>query len=207
MPSSSRNIAGIRWCMGCMKSACFAISLAAVLWWAFPGAAPSLQITDPNGREYSLLLCPAGLVFDVRWVEGQYPRAPGPEDEDPAAGCFDTRPLTGRWQRNVTWRGGYYLTYNNQGAHAFGFVFGSRRIADQWTTAWGSGWSRGWYRLAVIPHWFVTLATALPTVLLAIRRWRQSREDRRHRMGCCGTCGYDLRASGDRCPECGTPVG
>jgi hypothetical protein len=56
----------------------------------------------------------------------------------------------------------------------------------------------------ILPVWlpFVTF-TAIATLLLArLYRWR--RIQKRARMGLCVSCGYDLRATPDRCPECGT---
>jgi hypothetical protein len=49
------------------------------------------------------------------------------------------------------------------------------------------------------PHWFLVALFAL-IPLLRIRDWL-SRHG--HRQGRCAHCGYDLRATPSRCPECG----
>jgi len=52
-----------------------------------------------------------------------------------------------------------------------------------------------------IPFWSICVLTvAWPVVLLC----RITRGRRRFRSGHCRVCGYDLRASLERCPECGT---
>jgi len=56
-------------------------------------------------------------------------------------------------------------------------------------------------RSIFIPDWFFCMAFALMP-LVSILRIRKNA--RRVRNGLCATCGYDLRASPDRCPECGT---
>ena len=74
-------------------------------------------------------------------------------------------------------------------------------------TAWnavGFKWYRGPTHVGVcIPYWSIALPVALvPAAWVA--GW--SRRRRRARTGLCAVCGYDLRASPDRCPECGTPA-
>ena len=52
------------------------------------------------------------------------------------------------------------------------------------------------------PAWSVALAFGLVAVFCSRPRWGPLL--RRTRIGVCPTCGYDLRATPERCPECGT---
>ena len=57
------------------------------------------------------------------------------------------------------------------------------------------------YHTTHLPYWSLLVLSAIPPVAM-FRRWRRRR--RRVRQGLCLICGYDLRSTPDRCPECGT---
>ena len=50
------------------------------------------------------------------------------------------------------------------------------------------------------PHWLVALLACAPPARRLLARRRRLR---RLRLGLCHACGYDLRATPGRCPECG----
>jgi hypothetical protein len=52
--------------------------------------------------------------------------------------------------------------------------------------------------LLVLPPWIMCAAAGMVLVAPALKR--------RPRLGHCPTCGYDLRGSNERCPECGTAM-
>ncbi|MDB5323108.1 MAG: hypothetical protein JWN40_4739 [Phycisphaerales bacterium] len=79
---------------------------------------------------------------------------------------------------------------------AFDFGWSSGRIPAQWG---GSGTTSS--AVVSVPHWFLLLLLTTPVAWTLRRRIRRAR---RIRAGLCGKCGYDLRESPLRCPECGT---
>jgi len=50
------------------------------------------------------------------------------------------------------------------------------------------------------PHWSLAAITG---ILPSMWCWRRRRERVRRKLGRCVNCGYDLRATPERCPECG----
>lgn len=63
--------------------------------------------------------------------------------------------------------------------------------------------------LPLMPVWMPFAADVTFYGLLtygAVSAWRAMKRRRRQRRGLCAECGYDLRASPNRCPECGTMV-
>ncbi len=74
---------------------------------------------------------------------------------------------------------------------------GPRRLGTHWRFFYRSG------RVLILPLWIPTvLFGILPTIALV----RLRRDRRRRKLGLCVKCGYDLRGSANRCPECNTPM-
>jgi hypothetical protein len=82
-------------------------------------------------------------------------------------------------------------------------------VGVSWFLTYGGKVGRGYltpFFQATAPHWIgVALFGVLPGIFLLRRlpRWVRGLRRRGLDAGCCGSCGYDLRATPSRCPECG----
>jgi hypothetical protein len=134
---------------------------------------------------------PAAGTWDVRVVKN-YLRVERTGSAGPAAG-LPARMLPGSWYsgpppKGVTGSGRYYF---------FGWVQVGRT-----TYVWGSS---AWTSRVVHVSLVIPMILTLPLAWMGVRVWRMpTLRERRRAMGLCGECGYDVRATPGRCPECGT---
>jgi hypothetical protein len=110
-----------------------------------------------------------------------------------------------RWPRRDGWKYDtasirpQLLQEGDSLAAKLGFAWGSSPFGLPPSSRVG-GSSKASNRVFSFPHWAMTLAAAfLPACWLTGHRRRHA-----NRPGLCTNCGYDLRATANRCPECGT---
>jgi hypothetical protein len=128
-------------------------------------------------------------AFRESYERSSVPRPPVPPERQETAEIA-------KW--DAQWGIGAY-----RGFRVWGFEVESGPIGK--TDAAGQFWTSSRRQSIRLPYlWLIVIFAALPAHW-AITRLRQ-REAFRRRHGLCVTCGYDLRASKERCPECGSPI-
>jgi hypothetical protein len=176
-------------------------AVVATLWRQSHARECGIMLTDstdrrPNGKyydRYGLRLSARDGISAVNWEYHTFPYGVLPSPT--------TRPS---W---MTVEPGWYASWStpsmftlkkifmHRGFHIFGFqIFREGHVIAGYRTS---------YVFCAMPIWFLAcLAAILP--LHRARAWRRDRWRRlEHRCECCG---YDLRATPERCPECGTAV-
>jgi hypothetical protein len=123
----------------------------------------------------------------------------------------------GKWFWCYSIRGTLAMMPSTARATGAGFIYDRAEDMDSteralWRAKGNRWWERAgfyfrfqdlrseWRLYLYFPFWFLTVATAILPAAAIIVQWRGAR---RGINGRCTCCGYDLRATPERCPECG----
>ena len=93
----------------------------------------------------------------------------------------------------------FHTPARKSAATRLGFQFHRSRPSGRADYAYDEWWF-------VLPHWSLVVAAAVLPGARLWARFRAKKQSHLARSGRCAHCGYDLRASNDKCPECGTEI-
>ena len=149
-------------------------------------AAPMIGPDQPWRHQYSIHSGAGRVQLVRRELQESSVTRPGWSVGPPAGAVVDPRSLAGT---------------GDVSRSAAGFSY-FRRDKQPFNRPPVTGWYWG-YVVVGVPCWAVVVSTGvLPG--LWVRQWRIRRRKRwREARGLCPGCGYDLRATPGRCPECG----
>jgi hypothetical protein len=154
---------------------------------------PSAAVVGTLGRSYFTQGWSSG--GGVRLLAGWMDSAPTSPSAISTAGLHFQHGSYDPGSRASAYPTEHFLRTGDVAHDAAGFEFFSR---DYDITSYRE---RSWS--VTLPMWAVILLTLALPMRTATQLWRARRRRRRLSAGMCPDCGYDLRGSPERCPECG----
>lgn len=154
----------------------------------------AVAVAWPVSYRWSIIYCPwLPSATNVALFPGQISVSVWPDELSTWNNIWD-RPVT-----VIPASGGASLltaSRDRDGIDVFGIVW-------QWQTTWtdlngGTAWINPDQRNYALPFWLLLIVFAWPII-----PWIKHRRRTFTRIGLCKSCGYDLRATAERCPECG----